>query len=213
MEFRKLTTDLNIISSLPDQPTITASELKAKFDEAGNIIKDYINADDGLVGQLNTFQTEIENTVETKISTLTEDIYNTLAETKAEIEGQMTELETSVNNKISEFETVANSKIEYGDFVIEATSTFSINNGNGSLGNHSTTISKTGYFPLGVVGYKSTSTNHYNNTNNGACMMNIYLTNQQAGKCTINAQTYVADNNAWTYSSTYSAYILWVKVK
>ena len=35
--------DLNIISKLPDAPTLTASQLKAKFDEGGLKIKEYIN--------------------------------------------------------------------------------------------------------------------------------------------------------------------------
>ena len=39
--------DLDIIQKLDDEPNdvggLTAAELKAKFDEAGNIIKDYIN--------------------------------------------------------------------------------------------------------------------------------------------------------------------------
>ena len=43
MNLPKLTENLNIHQSLEDQPTLSSSELKAKFDEAGNKIKDYIN--------------------------------------------------------------------------------------------------------------------------------------------------------------------------
>lgn len=43
MIFKKLDTNLNIHQSLPDQPTLSAEELKEKFDEAGNVIKDFIN--------------------------------------------------------------------------------------------------------------------------------------------------------------------------
>ncbi len=43
----ELTTDLNIIASLSDRPNtddgLSAAQLKAKFDEAGNAIKTYIN--------------------------------------------------------------------------------------------------------------------------------------------------------------------------
>lgn len=46
-ELTKLLTDLSIISLLDDEPNdvggLSAEELKAKFDEAANIIKDYIN--------------------------------------------------------------------------------------------------------------------------------------------------------------------------
>lgn len=42
-----LTNDLNIVQKLDDEPNdvggLSAQELKAKFDEAGNIIKDYLN--------------------------------------------------------------------------------------------------------------------------------------------------------------------------
>ena len=43
MGFKRLDANLNIHQSLPDKPTLTAEELKEKFDEAGNVIKDYIN--------------------------------------------------------------------------------------------------------------------------------------------------------------------------
>lgn len=49
-----LTRDLNIIQKLDDEPNdvggLSAQELKAKFDEAGNAIKDYIN--DSLIPQV-----------------------------------------------------------------------------------------------------------------------------------------------------------------
>ena len=43
MALPQLTDNLNIIQSLPNKPTQEASELKIKFDEAGNIIKVYLN--------------------------------------------------------------------------------------------------------------------------------------------------------------------------
>lgn len=49
-----ITADLNIIQKLDDEPNdvggLTAAELKAKFDEAGNILKDFIN--DSLIPQV-----------------------------------------------------------------------------------------------------------------------------------------------------------------
>ena len=54
MALQKLTKDLKIIAKLDDEPNdvggLTADELKAKFDEAGEIIKSYLN--DGLLEQL-----------------------------------------------------------------------------------------------------------------------------------------------------------------
>lgn len=43
MSLTKLTANLNNISSLPDKPTLQSDELKALFDEAGNVIKEYLN--------------------------------------------------------------------------------------------------------------------------------------------------------------------------
>lgn len=54
IEVDPLTKDLNIIQQLDDEPNdvggLSAQELKAKFDEAGNAIKDYIN--DSLIPQV-----------------------------------------------------------------------------------------------------------------------------------------------------------------
>lgn len=56
MAFTKLTQDMNIISALDDRPNevggLSAADLKAKFDEAGNHIKTFIN---------NTLTSELEN--------------------------------------------------------------------------------------------------------------------------------------------------------
>lgn len=43
MSIPKLTENLNVHQSLPDQPTMTAEELKQEWDKAPNLIKDYIN--------------------------------------------------------------------------------------------------------------------------------------------------------------------------
>ena len=45
MALSKLTTDPElVIQALPDEPTISASALKAKFDEGAGLIKTYINS-------------------------------------------------------------------------------------------------------------------------------------------------------------------------
>lgn len=43
MNFSKINKDMNIIAALDDSPALSASELKAKFDEGGKEIKDFIN--------------------------------------------------------------------------------------------------------------------------------------------------------------------------
>ena len=56
MAFTKLTKDLDIIQKLDDEPNdvggLTAAELKKKFDDSGNAIKDYLN--ETLVPELDT---------------------------------------------------------------------------------------------------------------------------------------------------------------
>lgn len=56
MGFTKLMTDLDIIQKLDDEPNdvggLTAAELKKKFDDSGNAIKEYLN--DTLVPELDT---------------------------------------------------------------------------------------------------------------------------------------------------------------
>ena len=68
MALPQLTENLNIIQSLPNKPTEEASELKIKFDEAGNIIKVYLN--DTLLPAIETLitdsKTTIENTLESE---------------------------------------------------------------------------------------------------------------------------------------------------
>lgn len=43
MSISRLNKDMSIISALPDSPTLSASELKAKFDEGGIEIKEFLN--------------------------------------------------------------------------------------------------------------------------------------------------------------------------
>lgn len=68
MTLPQLTENLNIIQSLPNKPTQEANELKIKFDEAGNIIKVYLN--DTLLPAIETSisdaKTPIENSLESE---------------------------------------------------------------------------------------------------------------------------------------------------
>lgn len=43
MSIPEFTEDMNIISSLPDKPTLSPEDLKKKFDEGSKKIKDFIN--------------------------------------------------------------------------------------------------------------------------------------------------------------------------
>lgn len=63
MELPKFTENLNIISSLADRPAMTADELKKRFDESGNKIKDFLN---------NKFLPELEKELEERIEKIKE---------------------------------------------------------------------------------------------------------------------------------------------
>lgn len=43
MALPKLTKEMNIIAALDDSPALSASELKAKFDEGNKALKDFLN--------------------------------------------------------------------------------------------------------------------------------------------------------------------------
>ena len=77
MSLTKLTENLNKVSSLPEKPTLTASELQAVFDEAGNAIKDYIN---------NTLTGEVETLINTTVQankTIVENVLTSTSTTNA----------------------------------------------------------------------------------------------------------------------------------
>lgn len=90
MAISSCTVDTNVISALADAPALTASELKAKFDEAGTGIKGYIN------------------------NTLISDINSTITSTANTINGTITTNQTSNNNRLTALEgdmTTAKSNI------------------------------------------------------------------------------------------------------
>lgn len=68
MALPQLTDNLNITQSLPNKPTQEASELKIKFDEAGNIIKVYLNDTllPAIENLISNAKTPIENSLESE---------------------------------------------------------------------------------------------------------------------------------------------------
>lgn len=72
MSLPKLTENLNKVSSLPEKPTLTAEQLQAVFDQAGNLIKDYIN---------NTLTGAIELLITTTVNASKTTVENNLTST------------------------------------------------------------------------------------------------------------------------------------
>lgn len=235
MSLSKLTDNLNIVSGLENQPTITAAELKAKFDEAAGLIKTYLNSVlteeiDSLFSGLDAADIDYDDSETSLSATNTQDaikalktLIDGLSFTAQAISYSKTISGTSVTNvKAALDKLVSNDstnstnigkKTTYDDFVVTSHNSGTISNGNGGAAVKTINITKSGYYPLGIVGYTSKSTNHYNNTEMEPCITHIYLSARNNGSGTIYGRTFVSNNSAWTYSSEFTAYVLWVKVK
>lgn len=102
MSLPKLTENLNKVSSLPEKPTLQSDELQAVFDEAGNVIKEYIN--DTLTGAI---EQSIINTVQANKTTVenvltSTSITNALSSAQGKVlKGLIDELESGKQKLIS----------------------------------------------------------------------------------------------------------------
>lgn len=146
MSIRKLTDDLNIISSLPNRPTQTSEELKAKFDEAGNIIKNYING---------ILLLDIESEVETQITEGLYSVNNTITSLKEEVTQTVSDLESTIDTletKLADSDTAIKTQlkdfIKYQNF----SASFAIDGFSGQTKSMGTLSIPSGYSFLGLVG-------------------------------------------------------------
>ena len=101
MALTKLTENLNIIQSLADKPTETATQLKQKFDEAANDIKTYINGTltdevDTLVSGINGDIASLDNRLDTAEASITE-----ISGDITTIEGTLSGLKSGATTKIT----------------------------------------------------------------------------------------------------------------
>lgn len=94
MALTELTTNLNIIQSLPDQPALTADELKQNFDAGSNSIKTYIN--EMLLPELNTLITNLQNGNSSTVATV-----DSLRSIVTEISAKVDNLKSGANTKIT----------------------------------------------------------------------------------------------------------------
>lgn len=106
MALTELTANMNIHQSLPDQPALTADELKAKFDEGANLIKEYLN--ETLLTELNGLITALQNK-DTTIETALNNLQTIVNEATTNI--------TSITNTISGLKSGATTKITIGSSV------------------------------------------------------------------------------------------------
>lgn len=100
MALTPLTENLNVHQSLPDQPALSATELKQKFDEAAGLIKEYIN--ESLLPELNTIISTLEGndtTVEIAISAIQTTLGNAVSDISS-INTDYTSFKNSTTNSI-----------------------------------------------------------------------------------------------------------------
>lgn len=99
MSLTKLTENLNTHQSLPDSPALTSAQLKQKFDEAPNTIKQYIN--ETLTQEIDETIIELESTTANNKSELQEEIEekaNTLTSNQLNLIYPVGSIYMSVNN-------------------------------------------------------------------------------------------------------------------
>lgn len=224
VQIPQFTEDLNIISSLADQPTMTSSELKAEFDLAGNKIKDYINntflpkLDDVLSditatdviyddSETELTATNVQDAIE-KIKELIDGLSFTASNISFD-KGNTGMLATNVQTAIVELKTAINtlstsvsSKLRYSDFAFSTTTlSGTLSAGTNKVGTQN--ISKGGYFPLGIIGEE--------NNQEAIDIRRQQLTSKSNGSGVI---SYIIQNEDYGNPRSYTIKfdILWVKV-
>lgn len=103
MNIPNFTENVNIHQSLPDQPTLTPTELKIKWDEGVTKIKDYINN-----VLLPTLNTEIPEELETQRTSIINEVKSLLDDLETVLEKQISTLSgkvTTNTNNISSINT------------------------------------------------------------------------------------------------------------
>ena len=188
----KLTENLNIIQNLSNQPTENAEELKRKFDEAGNIIKNYLN------DTVEPSVTKIENDHVTSID------FNNY---KKEIKEDIDKFDTKLQQATQELSKSIGLSTSYGDFE------FTTNNNqlletNIQYGQDTKTptFTKEGYKPLAMVGWTT--------TNKAWNISEVYTKSIIGSSITVYIRGNSMPNHGNIYdSTTVSVHILWVKIK
>lgn len=120
MALTELTSNLNIHQSHPDQPALSADELKEDFDKAGNLIKEYLNEIllPELNGIINSFQSKDTNVdgVISNLQRIVEEATTNITDIQTSISNINTNI-TSVQNKTNNYKSGATTKITIGSSV------------------------------------------------------------------------------------------------
>ncbi len=120
MALTELTSNLNIHQSHPDQPALTADELKEDFDKAGNLIKEYLNETllpelNGIINSLQNKDSNIDGTIN-NLQRIVEEATTNITNIQTSISNINNSI-TSVQNKTNNYKSGANTKITIGSSV------------------------------------------------------------------------------------------------
>lgn len=217
IQLTKLTEDLNIISALADQPTITSTQLKAKFDEASGIIKTYINnvliddVEDAFNDMAEDLQEAIQ-TIQSLLDSLTAEniTYDNTSSglTATNVQNAIDELKSGLNTlstSIGNVDTATGKKTVYSDFAI---TTGSANPSVAPLQDYSGTITVTadGWYPVAVGGF------HFSRTYADMQLLRLQLTSKANGRAVVTYRILNADNTRTLTPNLYVD-VLWVKIR
>ena len=221
IQLRRLTEDLNIIQTLADQPTLTATELKQKFDTAGNKIKDYINS--LLLDDIEDAFSDLEDEINEAVADMEEFINNLNARSisydhsasglsASNVQDAIDELKAlcgTLNTAIGNVDTNANKKSVYTDFIItggQRSDSLPPSTPTSAEYNFDFTCTQSGYYPIGIVGF------HYVKPNVDSELLRLELTSRSDGRAVVTYKLRL-NNTIDTTSHVVFVNILWVKIR
>ena len=114
------------------------------------------------------------------------------------VQSDLDTVESTLANKL-------NSNALYGKFSVSTGAVSVTVNANNYNSNTGSAVSKSGYYPLGIVGYDITGTG-----SSVAVPIKYYLTDRGNGTCKVFAG--LRNNGSSQANWTFTAYILWVKM-
>lgn len=216
----KFTKNVSVHQSIPDQPTMSASELKTAWDTPANDIKDYLNntLTDEVVDAFQDLEGEIQDAldqIQSLLDSLTaENIsYDNTSSgmTATNVQAGIDELKGITNGlstSISNVSGTAGQKTVYSDFTIVTGNRSDTVPASPNWTDYSfdCTVTNNGYFPIAIAGL------HYVKPSIDSQLLRYELTSRANGRAVISYKFRV--NNTQT-STTHNLYfnVLWVKIR
>ena len=197
----KFTEDVNVHQSLDDQPSLTASELKKKWDEPVNKIKFYLN--NTLIPKI---ETEVPKEIAEQIKTAIKEVTDELEKTKKAVSDSLEAMEKSINEALTNGLKKVTSSEDF-ELTLDNQVLLTTNYQYGEV-KKTATFQKKGYKPLGVVGYVCPA------GNGGWGLHECYASKlgEESIDVYIRGNPGAAAGNI-QYSTTVRVHILWVKIK